>query len=306
MDGIINVFKPAGMTSMNVISKVRRIIGEKKVGHTGTLDPDVTGVLPIFAGKATRAIHYVQNVGKTYEAELVLGAATTTQDASGEVLSSMGCTADDEEITSCIMSFVRSYNQIPPMYSAKKVQGKKLCDLARKGIEVERKEHPVEIYSIKIHSIARETTDSMVKVKLSVDCSRGTYIRTLCADIGEKLACGGYMSWLQRSRSGTFYISDAVSLEELENAMASGMTEKVVAKTESAFKDCPTIEFSGIDRVDLLNGKTLSLSRDRFPGLTEGLTVLYDKDKIFVGLCIVAQSMDDGGFKVKMERQFLI
>ena len=305
MDGIINILKPAGMTSMNVISRVRRILSEKKVGHTGTLDPDVTGVLPIFAGKATRAIHYVQDGGKSYSAEMVLGKSTSTQDGSGEVLSSASCEATDVQVSECLMNFVGKYIQIPPMYSAKKIDGKKLCDLARKGIEVERREHPVEIYSINIHAISRnalQNGDVEVKVKFEVDCSRGTYIRTLCNDVGVKLGCGGYMSWLERTRSCGFSILDGVSLEQLEKALEDGNTDGVVSKTQSIFDYLPRIKINGVLRVDLLNGKTIDLVEE----LTLGLNTLFDDDDIFVGLCKVSIDEKTKTSKIKMERQFVI
>ncbi len=302
MDGIINVLKPAGMTSMNVISRVRRILNEKKVGHTGTLDPDVTGVLPIFAGKATRAIHYVQDGGKSYSAELSLGKTTDTQDASGVVLRSENCEATDLEIANCLMGFVGTYIQTPPMYSAKKVGGKKLYDLARKGIEIERKEHPVEIYAIHINSITRSIDPLEIKVRFDVDCSRGTYIRTLCHDVGEKLGCGGHMSWLERTRSCGFSIEDCVTMEQLEAAVFAGETEGIIASTESAFSHLPRVNVDGIQRVDLLNGKTISQSN---PG-SAGLYTVYDSDEIFVGLCIVSEGETSETSNIKMERQFVI
>jgi len=305
MDGIINIIKPAGMTSMNVISKVRRLLGEKKVGHTGTLDPDVTGVLPIFAGKATRAIHYVQDGDKSYSAEMVLGKSTDTQDSSGKVLISSTCISTDEQISECIMSFVGRYIQIPPMYSAKKVNGKKLCDLARKGIEVERRDHPIEIHSIKIHSIQREalsTEEIEIRVRFDVDCSRGTYIRTLCNDIGEKLGFGGHMSWLERTRSCGFSIHDGVTLEQLEQALLDGVPERVISKTQSIFEDVPTITLNGISRVDLLNGKTI----DGSPLLSLGLNTIFDDDGTFVGLCKINLDENMNVSKIKMERQFVI
>jgi len=305
MDGIINILKPAGMTSMNVIARVRRILGEKKVGHIGTLDPDVTGVLPIFVGKATRAIHYVQEGGKTYVAEMLLGTTTDTQDRSGVVLRKETCTATDQEITDVLMQFVGHYVQIPPMYSAKKVDGKKLCDLARKGIEVVRKDHPVEIYEIRNLSISREIKSDAtleIKVRFEVDCSRGTYIRTLCHDVGTRLGCGACMSWLERTRSCGFSVENGVTLEQLEAAVFDGHVETVMAQTQSVFEALPRAYVAGENRAKLLNGGTLEVHEELAPGLH----TLFDEDDIFVGLCQVTVGDLQGISKIKMERQFVI
>ncbi|MEI6132520.1 MAG: tRNA pseudouridine(55) synthase TruB [Bacillota bacterium] len=302
MDGIVNIFKPAGMTSMNVISRVRRILGEKKVGHIGTLDPDVTGVLPVFIGKATRAIHYVQDGGKSYSAEMLLGVTTDTQDATGIVLSSSVCEAEDAEIVAALKSFKGEYVQNPPMYSAKKVGGQKLCDLARKGIEVERKPHPVEIYSIKNITVTREAQTLEIRMKFDVDCSRGTYIRTLCHDVGIKLGCGAHMSWLQRTASCGFKLEDTVTLEELETAAESGELNNIMQDIESLFEDLPAIIYDSNLRVDLLNGKKLKASHI----MHEGLYSILDDEGQFVALARVYFEISSGVLKVKLERQFVI
>ena len=185
MDGILNIYKEKGFTSHDVVAVVRRTINQKKVGHTGTLDPDAEGVLPICVGKATKLADYIMNTGKTYEAEITLGVETTTQDSSGEVTARQSVDFNEEKIEQAVYSFNGDYMQIPPMYSAVKVNGKKLYELARKGQEIERKARKVEIRDISIIEFMPPD-----KIKISVDCSKGTYIRTLAADIGIKLGCG--------------------------------------------------------------------------------------------------------------------
>ena len=187
MDGIINVYKEAGYTSFDVVAKLRGILKQKKIGHTGTLDPDAEGVLPVCIGKATKVCGYLTEKDKTYQALLHLGIATDTQDMSGRILKEQAPEISEEELRRMIQSFTGKLKQVPPMYSALKVGGKKLCDLARAGIEVERKAREIEIYSI------RQIRIQLPYVSMEVHCSKGTYIRTLCHEIGEKAGCGGCM-----------------------------------------------------------------------------------------------------------------
>ena len=194
-DGIINVYKEKGFTSFDVVAKMRGILGQKKVGHTGTLDPEAEGVLPVCVGKGTRLCDMLTDRDKTYEATLLLGMETDTQDTTGTVLSETDASGLTEEaVREAVLCFVGDYDQIPPMYSALKVNGRKLCDLARQGVEVERKPRPVKIYDITIRSIR------LPEVVMTVSCSKGTYIRTLCHDIGERLAVGGCMKKLLRTK----------------------------------------------------------------------------------------------------------
>ena len=194
VNGILNVYKEKGYTSHDVVAKLRGIVGQKKIGHTGTLDPDAEGVLPVCLGRATKVCDMLTEKDKTYEAVLLLGKETDTQDISGTVLrvgETEGLT--QEQVKDCVMSFVGEYDQIPPMYSALKVNGKKLYELAREGKTIERKSRKVEIKEIRILEMA------LPRVRMEVSCSKGTYIRTLCHDIGEKLGCFGCMESLLRS-----------------------------------------------------------------------------------------------------------
>lgn len=210
ISGIINVYKERGYTSFDVVAKLRGILKTKKIGHTGTLDPDAEGVLPVCLGKATKVCELLTDKQKEYEAVLLLGRVTDTQDISGTVLKEREVGATEEEVRNAILSFVGNYMQVPPMYSALKVDGKKLCDLARAGVTVERKARQVEIFSIDILEIC------LPRVKMQVNCSKGTYIRTLCEDIGEKLGCGGCMESLLRTRVSEFRLQEALTLGEIE------------------------------------------------------------------------------------------
>lgn len=210
MDGIINIYKEKGWTSFDVTKKLRSILHEKKVGHTGTLDPEAEGVLVVCAGKATKLVEAITGTDKEYEAELRLGIITDTEDTTGTVLETRPVQVTEEEIRRVIRSFIGEQEQIPPMYSAKKLDGRKLYELARAGIEVERKPCRITISDIRIDEIA------IPHVRMTVVCSKGTYIRTLCRDIGEKLGCGAAMSALRRTRVGSFRIENSKTLEELE------------------------------------------------------------------------------------------
>lgn len=209
-NGIINVYKEKGYTSHDVVAKLRGILKQKKIGHTGTLDPQAEGVLPVCLGSGTRLCDMLTDKDKEYEAVLLLGVVTDTQDTTGTVLRESCVTAAEADIIQAIQSFVGEYDQIPPMYSALKVNGKKLYELAREGKEIERKARRVQILSITILSI------ELPRVRIRVSCSKGTYIRTLCHDIGEKLECGGCMEELLRTKVGAFTQTDALTLKEIE------------------------------------------------------------------------------------------
>lgn len=210
-DGIINVYKRQGWTSSDVVVKLRHVLKCKKVGHTGTLDPNAEGVLPICVGRATQLSDYVMDKSKVYEAELILGITTDTQDELGSVLSFVPTNISEEELTEVLKTFVGEIEQIPPMYSAIKHKGKKLYELARKGETVERKPRKITIYSI---DVIRKMDNSHYYIK--VHCSKGTYIRTLCADIGEKLGCGACMGKLIRVSCDNFTQQDAYDVERIE------------------------------------------------------------------------------------------
>ena len=234
--GIINVYKEKGYTSHDVVAKLRGIAGQKKIGHTGTLDPDATGVLPVCLGKATKVCDLLTDKDKTYEATLLLGKSTDTQDVSGEVLSEKDTNAlTDEEVRAVIESFVGDYEQIPPMYSALKVNGKKLYELAREGKVIERKARPVVIHEIVVKEM------DLPRVRMEVTCSKGTYIRTLCHDIGEKLGCGGCMEALERTKVGRFEMKDSLKLEEIKHLKDKGKLEDVMISIDAMFCQYPGI-----------------------------------------------------------------
>lgn len=218
MDGIINVNKPSGMTSHDVVSRIRKELGIKKVGHTGTLDPDAVGVLPICVGKATKIAELLTAEKKQYIAEVKLGEVTDTQDSSGTVIEVYDVNVTEPEISEVIKSFIGVSEQIPPMYSAIKIDGVKLYELARKGVEVERKPRKIEIYGIEILEFKLDENCFTIKV----DCSKGTYIRTLCNDIGKKLGCGANMKALTRTKTGNFSIEDSVTLDEIHERVENG------------------------------------------------------------------------------------
>lgn len=230
LSGILNVYKEKGYTSHDVVAKLRGIVGQKKIGHTGTLDPEAEGVLPVCLGKATKVCSLLTEKDKVYEAVLLLGQITDTQDATGAVLETYPVVCSEEEVKQTILEFVGEYEQLPPMYSALKVGGKKLCDLARNGIEVERKPRQVHIYEIEIESI------ELPHVKMRVHCSKGTYIRTLCHDIGEKLGCGGCMESLKRTRVADFSLEQALTLDEIEKKRDAGELEEILYPTDYVFQ----------------------------------------------------------------------
>ena len=254
MNGIINVYKEAGFTSFDVVAKLRGILREKKIGHTGTLDPAATGVLPVCVGNATKVCALLTDKDKEYEAVLQLGLTTDTQDATGQTLqdrSELLSSITEEQLRDAIMSFVGDYEQIPPMYSALKVGGKKLCDLAREGIEVERKARLIHIYGIEIKEL------SLPFVTMRVHCSKGTYIRTLCNDIGEKLGVGGLMKQLIRTRVSSFSLDQALTLDQIEAYRDHDRLEEILLPVDVVFEEYPALSVTGEARKLLLNGNRL-------------------------------------------------
>lgn len=235
INGIINIYKESGFTSHDVVAKMRGILKQKKIGHTGTLDPDAVGVLPVCLGSGTRLCDMLTDKSKEYETKLLLGMTTDTQDISGTLLTKNDVNVTEEELKEAVLSFVGEYDQIPPMYSAIKVNGKKLYELARAGKEIERKARRVCIQHIRIME-----TD-LPYVRLHVGCSKGTYIRTLCADIGEKLGCGATMVELTRTRVGQFDIEEAVTLAELEKLRDNGELEAHIVPVDSVFSELPEV-----------------------------------------------------------------
>ena len=235
MDGVLNIRKEKGYTSFDVVAKLRGILHMKKIGHTGTLDPEAEGVLPVVLGKATKLVDLLTEKQKTYEALLHLGLETDTQDMTGTVLEEKPVEVTEEEVRTVIRSFLGEQQQIPPMYSALKVDGKKLYELAREGKTVERKPRAVQFYEIEIKKI------ELPYVRFSVTCSKGTYIRTLCHDIGQKLGCGGCMEELLRTRSGNFVWEDSMTLAQVEEAVRNGTIGDRVISIGQVLKDYPEI-----------------------------------------------------------------
>ena len=233
--GVLVVNKPEGITSHDVVGKIRKLYGTRKVGHTGTLDPLATGVLVILLGRAAKAAEYLVADRKTYKAKLTLGLTTDTEDITGKVLSESDAIPTFEQVLAACGKFIGKIKQIPPMYSALKVDGKKLYDLAREGIEIERQARDIEIFQLEC-----TPTDKVNEYELLVECSSGTYIRTLCADIGATLGCGGVMSALHRVVAGGFSIENSHTLEELE-ALEINARFDLLAPTESLFEDCPKV-----------------------------------------------------------------
>ena len=223
MNGIINLKKEAGMTSHDAVFKLRKILGTKKIGHGGTLDPDVVGVLPIAVGKATRMVEFMQDEGKVYEGEITLGYSTTTEDASGEIVAETPVLAplDEHLVDEVIASLTGPITQIPPMYSAVKVNGRKLYEYARAGQEVERPERQVTIYSFERTSPI-SYVENLAQFSFRVKCSKGTYIRTLSVDLGEKLGYAAHMSHLTRTSAAGLQLEDALTLEEITAKVESG------------------------------------------------------------------------------------
>ncbi len=253
-NGILNIYKEKGYTSHDVVAKLRGIVRQKRIGHTGTLDPDAEGVLPVCLGKATSLCGMLTDQSKIYETVLLLGKVTDTQDLTGRVLEereTQGLT--EEEVRSCIAGFAGDYEQLPPMYSALKVNGKKLYELARQGIEVERKKRKVRIHEISIQEI------SLPRVRMKVHCSKGTYIRTLCHDIGRKLGCGGCMESLLRTRAGCFELSDCVRLGDVEAACAAGNLDKILRPADWVFEHLRAVEILEPYRNLAYNGNPFSL-----------------------------------------------
>ena len=273
-NGIINIFKEKGYTSHDVVAKMRGILKQKKIGHSGTLDPDATGVLPVLLGNATVLSDMLTDKSKEYEAVLLLGMSTDTQDISGEILKKADTSSlKEDDVKSVILSFLGEYMQLPPMYSALKVGGKKLVDLAREGKEVKREPRKVHIFDIDIIDI------SLPRVKFKAKVSKGTYIRTLCHDIGEKLSVGGCMESLIRTRVDRFDIKGALTLEWVEERRECINND--IMSVEEYFSFLPKINTSPDFDKYLHNGNKLKLNKDF--ELSE-LYRLYDSQDRFIAI----------------------
>lgn len=263
MNGIINVYKEKGYTSFDVVAKLRGILKQKKIGHTGTLDPDAVGVLPVCLGSATKLCDMLTDKKKEYIAELVLGKETDTQDITGHILKEIEVTCSEEEAVNAILSFIGDYDQLPPMYSAIKVDGKRLYELARQGKEVQRKTRPVTFYEIEILKM------EFPFVRIRVLCSKGTYIRTLCHDIGQKLGCGAVMTSLERTRSGQFTKENAYTLEQIEKIRDEGSLDSIIIPVDSVFSELPRLIVTGETQNKILNGNLIYINECKKLGLSD-------------------------------------
>lgn len=269
MNGIVIVDKPAGWTSQDVTARLRRVYNTRRIGHGGTLDPMATGVLPVFVGRATRAVEFFEHAEKTYETVLRLGITTDTEDVTGTVLTRQEVHISDAALETALARFRGRIEQVPPMYSALKVDGQKLCDLARKGREVERKPRPVTIFLLEL--LRREGDD----VHLRVRCSKGTYIRTLCKDIGQALGCGGCMAQLRRTAAGEYTIEQSVPLEEL---LQCEQPQQYLLPVQSMLSRYGDVILTEKQEARCRNGNSFSLPKD------DGLYRVFSRNGEFLAL----------------------
>ncbi|MBR3819508.1 MAG: tRNA pseudouridine(55) synthase TruB [Clostridia bacterium] len=284
MTGIILLDKPKDITSFGAVARVRRICGEKKCGHTGTLDPMATGVLTVMLGGATRFIELLPSHNKAYRALFRLGTTTDTLDITGKILETREVNVTAKEVKEKINDFIGDINQLPPMYSAVSVNGQRLYDLARQGIEVERKSRQVTVFSIDVLSENEEAGEYVILV----ECSSGTYIRTLISDLGEALGCGAVMTDLRRTKANGFEIENAVTLEQLEEAVNSGKIFDLLIPVDRALEEYPVIKVSEAQAKRFRNGGELSLERLKYPRML-GFFRVYDPNGNFIGIGEIGQ-----------------
>lgn len=282
--GILNIYKPTKITSFDVVRIIRKLTDEKKVGHCGTLDPEACGVLPICIGRATKAIDYIMENNKVYVAELKLGEVTDTYDIEGKVIRQCDVNVTAEEVMEAVYSFKGDIKQVPPMYSALKVNGKKLYELAREGIEIEREARSITIHDIKVLEI------NLPYVKMEVNCSKGTYIRSLCYDIGEKLGCGAMMSALERTATGKFTKEDSINIESLNK---ENIYDYIIP-IENAFLNYPKVVANIKFKTLLLNGVILKDRSFTSNILKDEIYRVYDEENNLVGI----GRKNDVGFKL--------
>lgn len=307
-EGLIVLDKPKGMTSFDCVARIRRLFSTKKVGHTGTLDPDATGILPILIGRAAKAAELLTAEDKHYIATLRLGLQTDTEDIGGTVLSRCDQIPGEEAVQAVLAQFRGDIMQVPPMYSALKRDGQKLCDLARAGVTVEREARPITIHALTARTVMGVPTDYI----LDVSCSKGTYIRTLCADIGASLGCGGVMAELRRVASGNFTLDVAHTLQELEE-MTEAERFACLLPTEALFSDCREIFLPAFYERLCDNGHEIYLSKLRktpTPPYTEGEFLrIKGENKGFFALGRVQTFTLDGGetaLAVKPIKKFVL
>ena len=269
MNGIVIVDKPQDWTSQNVTARLRRVFNTRRIGHGGTLDPMATGVLPVFVGRGTRGVEFFEHAEKTYEANIRLGLTTDTEDVWGNTLTEQEVHISETEFLSILPQFRGKIMQVPPMYSALKVGGQKLCDLARKGKEVERQPREIEIFELTLVEFSGQTA------RLRVRCSKGTYIRTLCKDIGEALGCGGCMAALRRVQAGEYTIEEAVPLQELLDTEDPG---QYLRHVDTMFRNYPAVTLTEKQEKRCRNGNSFSVK------LEEGTYRVYSANGEFLAL----------------------
>lgn len=276
MNGIVIVDKPAGWTSQDVTARLRRVFGTRRIGHGGTLDPMATGVLPVFVGRATRAVSFFESAQKAYEAVIRLGVDTDTQDITGTVLQTRPVAITAGQLEACLSRFRGEIEQIPPMYSALKVGGQKLCDLARKGQEIPREPRKITVYSLECTAFSGNTAH------LRVECSKGTYIRTLCKDIGDALGCLGCMESLRRVRAGAYDIHEAVPLQTL---LDTETPDTYLRPVDSMFSAYPSVTLNGKQELRCRNGNSFAAA------LPDGRYRVYGADGAFLMLAEVNKNI---------------
>lgn len=302
LNGVINVYKEKGYTSHDVVAIVRKTLNIKKVGHTGTLDPDAEGVLPVCIGQATKLADYIMAERKSYTAEITFGAETTTQDASGDIIKEYEYTFDENRLREVIDTFKGEQTQVPPMYSAIKINGKKLYEIAREGREIERKARKITVYDIRIAEI-----NPLNKVIIEIDCSKGTYIRSLCSDIGNKLGWGAFMSSLTRTASGKFKLNEAVKLDELKNAAERGEAEKFIIPPDDVLSGYKRVTVSEKADKYLYNGGKIYggyLKYDKKPSDNE-IVLGYDATGRLVGIYLYKFDEEKKTYFIKPVRLML-
>lgn len=285
MKGVINVLKPPGMTSHDVVDFSRRLLKLKKIGHSGTLDPVAAGVLPVFIGKATKAIEFFMEDDKEYIAEIRLGVTTDTGDFEGNITNISPEKIDRLKFEETLKQFTGEVLQIPPMYSAVRYKGRKLYELARQGIVVERKPRKVNIYFMDLLDFSGDT--AIVRVA----CSKGTYIRTLCEDIGNELGCGACLSCLVRTRSGSFTIENSTTLEEIQQKVINGTSEQVLIPIDKCLQYMPIVKLIREDRNFFIKGKMLFGDFEYLKDQVDNFVRVYNFEN-FLGIAVVKKNKD--------------
>lgn len=278
--GLINVYKETGYTSHDVVAKLRGILKQKKIGHTGTLDPDAEGVLPVCLGKGTKLCDMLTDKDKTYRVTMLLGIETDTEDISGKIMSEKNVDVTEKEIETVVRNFIGKQLQVPPMYSALKVNGKKLYQYAREGVIIERQPRSINVYNIVINEI------NIPRVSMTIECSKGTYIRSLCRDMGVQLGCGACMEKLVRTKVSNFYIEDSLTLEQIENLVKSYDIDKKIVKVDEVFTDYEKVVVEHKFDKLIYNGNKFTsdcLKSNNIIQVNSKVRV-YDEDDNFIGL----------------------